>query len=80
MQDTLGWALFKRDPVQEARGVLEGCVRKAPHVALYHYHLGKVAMADGDLERARNEFSAALKLKLGSAEAADAQKALAALK
>jgi hypothetical protein len=38
--DTLGWAYYKLGSPEAAIGQLKESVEKAPHVAVYHYHLG----------------------------------------
>jgi cellulose synthase operon protein C len=77
--DTLGWVYYKRGTYSPAIPLFKECVQKAPNSAIYHYHLGMTLLASGDKKQAKSELQSAMRLKLGSDEAQDAQQALAKL-
>jgi uncharacterized protein HemY len=51
-------------------------VKKVPDSAQFHYHLGMVLVADGQKTEGKKELQAALQMKLDSADAEQARKAL----
>jgi tetratricopeptide (TPR) repeat protein len=60
-KDTLGWILFLRGDIREARTLLEAAVQALPELSTTNYHLGRLYLAEGDLTRAKEKLDAALK-------------------
>src|SRR5262249_41483504 len=77
--DTLAWVDYKEGDYESALPILWDCVRKAPAVSLYHYHLGMVLVAVGKPEKGREELQTALRLKLLADDAKTAHQILAKL-
>jgi Tfp pilus assembly protein PilF len=77
ISDTLGWVMYKRGDYASAIPVLRECVQKSPDSAEYHYHLGMTLLASGQTSKGKEELTAALRLKLDSANASQARAALA---
>jgi cellulose synthase operon protein C len=63
LQDTFGWAQYKRGDFKGAVATLEGIVSKLPNLAAVHYHLGMAYAATGLPEKAAEQFKAALTLE-----------------
>jgi len=80
VSDTLAWVYVKRGNFSSAVPLLQECLKKNPENALYRYHLGVALIGKGDKAKGRAEIEAALRLKLGSDETADAQRMLAQLR
>jgi pentatricopeptide repeat protein len=62
-QDTYGWAQYKRGDYKSAVSVLENAATKAPKLAALHYHLGMSYKAAGAVDKAEEQFKAALDLE-----------------
>lgn len=62
-QDTIGWAEYKRGDFKSAITVLEGVVSKTPNLAAARYHLGMSYVADGQKDKATEQFKMALTLE-----------------
>lgn len=77
MRDTLGWILYKKNQKEQALPHLEECVKRAPDVALYRYHLAKTQILLGRTVEAKQNFDEAMRLKLTGPEADDARVELA---
>jgi tetratricopeptide (TPR) repeat protein len=74
--DTLAWVLYKKGNYAGAAPLLQECVQKSPNAAEFRYHLGMTLMAAGQKSRGREELQTALRMRLGSSEAQQAQLAL----
>jgi tetratricopeptide (TPR) repeat protein len=74
--DTLAWVMFRRGEYAGALPLLQDCVKRAPDSAQFHYHLGMVLVADGQKAEGKAQLQAALQMKLDSADAEQARKAL----
>jgi Tfp pilus assembly protein PilF len=61
-QDTLGWLYFLRGDSRAATKLLEPAAKALPNRAVVQYHLGMVYSADGQGEKAREQFNRALSL------------------
>jgi cellulose synthase operon protein C len=62
-QDTYGWAQYKRGDYKAAVSTLENAATKAPKLAALHYHLGMSYKAAGAVDKAEEQFKAALDLE-----------------
>jgi tetratricopeptide (TPR) repeat protein len=74
--DTLAWVMFRRGEYAQALPLLQDCVKRTPDSAQFRYHLGMVLVADGQKANGRKELQTALQMKLDSADAEQARKAL----
>ena len=74
--DTLAWVLYKKGNYAGAAPLLQECVEKSPDAAEFRYHLGMTLIASGQKARGRDELRTALRMRLGSSEAQQAQLAL----
>jgi tetratricopeptide (TPR) repeat protein len=74
--DTLAWVMYKRGDYTGAIPLLEGCVRKSPDSAEFHYHLGMALLATGGKAEAKEQIEAALRMKLDDDDARQAHEAL----
>lgn len=54
--DALGWVLFRRGQVEEARTELEHAVELSRELSIAHYHLGRMAEELGDLDEAEGHY------------------------
>jgi len=63
LQDTVGWAEYKRGDFKSAIATLEGVVEKAPNLAAARYHLGMSYAAAGQNDKALEQFKTALSLE-----------------
>ncbi len=61
-KDTLAWVHYKRGRYTPAIALLLDVLAAPAPLPIYHYHLGEAYCADGDLDRAREQFEAALEL------------------
>lgn len=77
LMDTLGWVYYKKNVPKLASALFEGCVKKAPGIAAYHYHLGLAYLQSGDIERGRAALHQALALSPNQPLAVDIRRALA---
>ncbi|MGC2332582.1 MAG: tetratricopeptide repeat protein, partial [Candidatus Acidiferrales bacterium] len=77
--DTLAWVMYKRDDYAAAVPLLEDCVKKVPDSGQFRYHLGMALLGSGQKLKAKTDLEAALRMKLDSSEAQQAQQALAQL-
>lgn len=80
VNDTLGWIYHKKGLNALAVPPLLQSIDKDPGKPAYHYHLGVVYAANGEVEKARESLSRAVSLAPDSADVQDAKKALAGLK
>ncbi len=60
--DILAWVMYKRGNYSGAIPLFEDCVKKAPTVGQYRYHLGMALLAEGQKERGKAELQAALQV------------------
>ena len=77
--DTLAWVMYKRDDYVAAVPLLEDCVKKVPDSGQFRYHLGMALLGSGQKLKAKSDLEAALRMKIDSGEAQQAQQALAQL-
>ena len=77
--DTLAWVMYKRDDYAAAVPLLEDCVKKVPDSGQFRYHLGMALLGNGQKLKAKTDLEAALRMKLDSGDAQQAQQALAQL-
>ncbi len=77
--DTLGWILYKKNNLLLAIDQLKFSVAKEPKNPIFRYHLGMALYKKGEIEQAKRELEAALRLGLGQTEATEARRTLAAL-
>ncbi len=77
-QETYGWAQFKKGDSKAAIAALEPVVAKVPDSAIIRYHLGMSYAADGQADKAAEQFKAALALEPDATPLKD--KILAAMK
>ncbi|MGA7225294.1 MAG: tetratricopeptide repeat protein, partial [Candidatus Acidiferrales bacterium] len=75
--DTLAWVLYKKGDYAGAAALLQECVKKSPDSAEFRYHLGMTLMAGGQKLEGKQQLETALRMRLGSSEAQQAQQALA---
>src|SRR5208283_697170 len=76
--DILAWVMYKRGNYSGAIPLFEDCVKKAPNVAQYRYHLGMALLGDGQKDRGKAQIQAALQINnLRPDEKEQAQQALA---
>jgi len=80
VSDTLGWVYYKKGMASLAVLSLEEATRQAPVQPSIHYRLGLAYLKNGDPKKARASFERALKLSPEFKEAADAKRALSAIK
>lgn len=64
LQDTYGWAEFKRGDIKKAIATLEAAKSKLPNNASVRYHLGMGYLSNGSSEKAQIELKVALDLEL----------------
>jgi Flp pilus assembly protein TadD len=79
VSDTIGWIYFKKNMVSAALPHLESSAAKTPDDPIANYHLGMAYMQAGELDKAKQSLSRALKITGEFDGAADARKTLAAL-
>lgn len=79
INDTLGFVYYKKGLMPLAIASFKESVEKDPNIPTFHLHLGLAYAGAKDKENARRSLQRALALKLSPAEAAEANKALAAL-
>jgi len=60
--DVLAWVLFKNGRLDEAAAASEQALRLGTPEALFYYHAGMIAAAQGNTEQARQHLSHALEL------------------
>ena len=76
--DILAWVMVKRGNYSGAIPLFEDCVKKAPNVAQYRYHLGMALLGDGQKDRGKAQLQAALQINnLRPDDKEQAQQALA---
>lgn len=63
--DALAWALFKNGRLEEARHASEQALKLGTPEAMFYYHAGMIAAAQGDRAAARAWLAKALKLNPG---------------
>jgi len=80
VQDTLGWARFRRGEISEAIAELRLAIRMRSDSALPRYHLGAALHAAGDRAGAEKELAKALDLASDFPGADDARKLLEEIK
>lgn len=80
ISDTLGWVEYKKGSYSSSIPLFEESVQGSPNVPAYRYHLGMALMATGESGKAREQFQAALRLKLAGEDAEQARQALERLK
>lgn len=59
-QDTLGWVHLKNSDFPKAVEILKKVVEKAPHVAIFQYHLGMAYKGAGDITNAKRYLAMAV--------------------
>jgi Flp pilus assembly protein TadD len=79
INDTLGWAFYKKGQFSSAVSTFIEAIGKAPEKAGYHYHLGLAYVGLGDTAKARESFQQSLSLDSTSATAEEVKKALSDL-
>ena len=77
VSDTLAWVMYKRGNYAGAMPLLQECVQKSPGSAEFHYHLGMTLLATGQEAKGKDQLEAALRMKLDTADAQQAQQTLA---
>ncbi|MGC1474416.1 MAG: tetratricopeptide repeat protein, partial [Terriglobales bacterium] len=77
ISDTLAWVMYKKGDYTGATPLLQECVHKSPDSAEFRYHLGMTLMAAGHKAEAKEQLQTALRMKLESSDAQQAQQALA---
>jgi tetratricopeptide (TPR) repeat protein len=77
VSDTLAWVMYKRGNYAAAMPLFQECVQKSPETPQFHYHLGLTMIASGQKAKGREQLESALRLKLGNADAQEAQDLLA---
>jgi len=77
--DTFGWAAFKAGKNDEAEVALKAAVTKLPESAVFHYHLAKIYIANGNTLGAKQSLQNAIKYS-EKGPFADKDAALALLK
>jgi tetratricopeptide (TPR) repeat protein len=75
--DTLAWVMYKRGNYAGAMPLFQECVQKSPNSAEFHYHLGMTLLATGQEAKGKEQLEAALRMKLDTADAQQAQQTLA---
>ena len=60
--DVLAWTLFKNGRFDEAAAASEQALKLGTQEALFYYHAGMIAAAQGNTELATDQLSHALKL------------------
>jgi tetratricopeptide (TPR) repeat protein len=75
--DTLAWVMYMKGDYADAMPLLQECIQKAPNAAEFRYHLGMTLLAVGKKAEGKQELEVALRMKLDSVEANQAQQALA---
>jgi Flp pilus assembly protein TadD len=63
VQDTVGWAQYRRGDFKTAVATLEGAQAKMPNLGSIRYHLGMSYIATGQPEKASEQLKAALQLE-----------------
>ena len=79
VDDTLGWIYYKKDMAAQAVSAFQQSVQRMPGNPEFHFHLGLGYVKAGNPERARDAFSAALRLNPAFKGADEARKLLASL-
>jgi cellulose synthase operon protein C len=79
VQDTLGWAYFKKGQLEAAMPALTRAVELDPSNPIHHYHVGMALAQKGDDARARKSLELALKMKPDFDGASQARAALNSL-
>ena len=77
-EDALGWVLLKKGLTAQALASFERARDRAPHRAIYHYHIRLTHMREGNNSRARIAFDKAPSLDPKLADAVIAQEQLSA--
>jgi len=75
--DTLAWVMYKSGNYAGAVPLLRECVQKSPDMAECHYHFGMTLLATGQEAKGKEQLEAALRMKLDSTDAQQAQQTLA---
>ncbi len=78
VSDTLAWVMYQKGNYAAAVPLFQECVQKSPDSSQFHYHLGLALIATGQKAKGREQLESALRLKLDSADAQQAQQSLAA--
>ncbi len=60
--DTYGWASYKVGKYDDAEKVLKQAIEKLPDIAVFHYHLAKVYIAQSEQALAKQSLQKAIKL------------------
>jgi tetratricopeptide (TPR) repeat protein len=76
INDTLGYVLLVSKRPFPAIAAFERSVQLEPGNPVYHYHLGRAYLENGDKEKARKSLTAALALNTAFRDAADAKRLL----
>ena len=76
VNDTLGWVYYQKGLPNLAVSPLEAAAKLAPGSAGIRYRLGMAYAKNGDVTRAREALTAALKIDPGFPEAGDAKRQL----
>ena len=58
--DTLGWASYKVDKLDDAEKALKKAIEKLPEAAVFHFHLAKVYIKKNESEKAKQSLQNAL--------------------
>jgi tetratricopeptide (TPR) repeat protein len=77
ISDTLAWVMYKKGNYAGAVPLLQECVQKAPNSSKFRYHLGMVLVAAGQKAKGKEQLKNALRMKLESTDAQEAQQTLA---
>jgi tetratricopeptide (TPR) repeat protein len=75
--DTLAWVMYKKGDYAGAVPLLQECIHKAPNSSKFRYHLGMVLVAAGQRSRGKEQLQDALRMRLDTNDALDAQQVLA---
>ena len=75
--DTLAWVMYKKGNYAGAVPLLQECVQKTPDSPRFRYHLGMVLVAAGQKAKGKEQLKSALRMKLDSTDAQEAQQTLA---
>jgi len=76
LMDTLGWVYYKKNLPELAIPLFEGCVKKEPGNASYHYHLGLAYSKAGRSNQARASLQLALTKNPDAATAQDVKRTI----
>src|SRR5215213_10758575 len=75
-----GFQLMNRGKLEEARQIYAGLVAADPYDSVFHCHLGAVLFRMGELDKAFEEFDAAIRLNIANVDALAARGELYLLK